>query len=117
MSASAYRQTCDQLGACQGRATPCQNCPAASEGTQSARRLLADRVDTADLRAPVRVVIGETDAPQQPPLAQQHPEDWGPWTLREYLLALALGFASLGLVAFVMFGAHRFAEATRWLWR
>lgn len=26
MSASQYRRSCDELGLCQGRATPCANC-------------------------------------------------------------------------------------------
>lgn len=43
MSASAHRYSCDQLGACQSRSTPCSTCtstrPRTSEGTASDQRL------------------------------------------------------------------------------
>jgi len=67
MTAGQYRRTCDELGICQERQPPCNECPPLSEGTASAQRILkhvqiAGRpcVDTG------RVVIGRAHIPQPP---------------------------------------------------
>lgn len=40
MSASTHRRTCTELGVCQDRCPPCDDCPPISEGTRTARLLL-----------------------------------------------------------------------------
>lgn len=56
MTASAHRYTCDQLGACQARTTPCQACP--SEGTASAQRIIRSTVGQPAGNCPPGVCMG-----------------------------------------------------------
>lgn len=55
MTASAYRYTCDQLGACQSRATPCQSCTPAPYLLNTAR---LHRVDASQLPQGAGVSLG-----------------------------------------------------------
>lgn len=81
MTASQHSYTCDQLGACQARATPCPQCitTPVSEGTASAQRLLGQhhQVDGAYLEGShARVVAGRfEERPAVPPAWHLQPAD------------------------------------------
>ena len=65
------------------------------------------QVDTADMAADDGVSVGGCCLPA-PHAGDDEPEDRGPWTLQEYLLALALGIFTLGVDLFVLYllGTH-----------
>lgn len=60
------------------------------------------QVDTADMAADDGVSVGDCCLPA-PHAEDDESEDQGPWTLREYLLALALGVFTLGVDLLVLY--------------